>query len=178
MSGDTQGRHRSVEEEPLHRDHHHRNYGAAGSGEPPVDLAPDTFYQSLVRFVGGFRGTVGAYMPFCQACCPLYYHRVSEGECAIVTDFGRYAGTMGAGLHAVVPYAQQMTRVSLADRLLDMPRQAVFTRDNLSVSVDGLLYYKVVDARAAVFRVNNVVECVDKLAKTALRDAFTGVTLQ
>ncbi len=100
-----------------------------------------------------------------------------EYQRAVVFTFGRFTGVKGPGLFLLVPYAQQMVRVDLRVVVLDVPSQDVISRDNVSVKVNAVLYYRVVDADKAVIRIENFQQATSQLAQTTLRSVLGKHTL-
>jgi regulator of protease activity HflC (stomatin/prohibitin superfamily) len=95
-----------------------------------------------------------------------------EYQRAVVFTFGRFTGVKGPGIFLLVPYAQQMVRVDLRVVVLDVPSQDVISRDNVSVKVNAVLYYRVVDADKAVIRIENFQQATSQLAQTTLRSVL------
>jgi len=87
----------------------------------------------------------------------------------VVFTFGRFTGVKGPGLFLLVPYAQQMVRVDLRVVVLDVPSQDVISRDNVSVKVNAVCYFRVVDANRALREVENYLYATSQLAQTTLR---------
>jgi regulator of protease activity HflC (stomatin/prohibitin superfamily) len=100
-----------------------------------------------------------------------------EYQRAVVFTFGRFTGVKGPGLFLLVPYAQQMVRIDLRVVVLDVPSQDVISRDNVSVKVNAVLYYRVVDADKAVIRIENFQQATSQLAQTTLRSVLGKHTL-
>src|SRR5437660_3918633 len=92
-----------------------------------------------------------------------------EYERGVVFTLGRYTGTKGPGFFLLVPFAQQMVRVDLRVVVDQVPRQDVIPRGNVSVKVDAVIYFRVVDAERAVIQVNNYLAATSQLAQTTLR---------
>src|SRR5258708_8452549 len=92
-----------------------------------------------------------------------------EYERAVVFTLGRYTGTKGPGLILLVPFAQQMVRVDLRVVVDEVPPQDVISRDNVSVKVNAVIYFRVVDAERAIIQVNNYLAATSQLAQTTLR---------
>src|SRR5579871_5262878 len=92
-----------------------------------------------------------------------------EYERGVVFTLGRYTGTKGPGLFVLVPIAQQMVRVDLRVVGDEVPPQDVISRDNVSVKVNAVIYFRVVDAERAVIQVNNYLVATSQLAQTTLR---------
>lgn len=92
-----------------------------------------------------------------------------EYERGIVFMLGRFWKVKGPGLVIVVPFIQQMVRVDLRTRVLDVPPQDVISRDNVSVQVNAVLYYRVMDPEKAIIQVEHYNVATSELAQTTLR---------
>jgi regulator of protease activity HflC (stomatin/prohibitin superfamily) len=92
-----------------------------------------------------------------------------EYERGVVFTLGRYTGTKGPGFFLLIPLVQQMVRVDLRVVVDEVPPQDVISRDNVSVKVNAVIYYRVVDAERAVIQVTNYTAATSQLAQTTLR---------
>ena len=92
-----------------------------------------------------------------------------EYERAVVFQLGRFWKVKGPGLIMVVPVIQQMVRVDLRTVVLVVPPQDVITRDNVSVKVNAVAYFRVVDAQKAIIQVADFLNATSQLAQTTLR---------
>jgi len=92
-----------------------------------------------------------------------------EYQRAVVFQLGRYAGVKGPGLFFLIPAIQQMVRVDLRTVVLDVPPQDVITRDNVSVKVNAVVYFRVVDPARAVIQVVDFLAATSQLGQTTLR---------
>ena len=92
-----------------------------------------------------------------------------EYERGVVFTLGRYTGTKGPGLFLLVPFVQQMVRVDLRVIVEEVPPQDVISRDNVSVKVSAVIYFRVVDAERAIIQVSNYFAATSQLAQTTLR---------
>ena len=92
-----------------------------------------------------------------------------EYERGVVFTLGRYTGTKGPGLFLLVPFIQQMVRVDLRVIVDEVPPQDVISRDNVSVKVSAVIYFRVVDAERAIIEVSNYLAATSQLAQTTLR---------
>jgi regulator of protease activity HflC (stomatin/prohibitin superfamily) len=92
-----------------------------------------------------------------------------EYERGVVFQLGRFWGVRGPGLIIIIPVLQQMVRVDLRTVVLDVPTQDVISRDNVSVKVNAVLYFRVVDPEKAIIQVANFLEATSQLAQTTLR---------
>jgi regulator of protease activity HflC (stomatin/prohibitin superfamily) len=95
-----------------------------------------------------------------------------EYERGVVFLLGRFQGVMGPGLILVVPGIQQMVRVDLRTLVLDVPSQDVISRDNVSVKVNAVVYFRVVDPQLAIIQVANYLDATSQLAQTTLRSVL------
>jgi regulator of protease activity HflC (stomatin/prohibitin superfamily) len=92
-----------------------------------------------------------------------------EYERGVVFTLGRYTGTKGPGFFLLVPFVQQMVRIDLRVVVDEVPPQDVISRDNVSVKVNAVFYFRVVDAEKAIIQVNNYLAATSQLAQTTLR---------
>ena len=92
-----------------------------------------------------------------------------EYERGVVFQLGRYWKVKGPGLILIIPGIQQMVRVDLRTVTMDVPSQDVISRDNVSVKVNAVLYFRVVDPQKAIINVENFLLATSQLAQTMLR---------
>ncbi len=92
-----------------------------------------------------------------------------EYQRAVVFFLGRFQGVKGPGLIVIIPVIQQIVRVDLRTVVLNVPPQDVITRDNVSVKVNAVVYFRVVDPQPAIIQVVNFLEATSQLAQTTLR---------
>jgi regulator of protease activity HflC (stomatin/prohibitin superfamily) len=92
-----------------------------------------------------------------------------EYERGVVFTLGRYTGTKGPGLFLLIPLAQQMVRVDLRVVVDEVPPQDVISRDNVSVKVNAVIYFRVIDPERSIIQVSNYLAATSQLAQTTLR---------
>ena len=95
-----------------------------------------------------------------------------EYERGVVFFLGRFWKVKGPGLIIVIPVVQQMVRVDLRTRVLDVPRQDVISRDNVSVKVNAVVYLRVMDAQRSIIQVEDFLSATSQLAQTTLRSVL------
>ncbi|MEJ2375152.1 MAG: slipin family protein [Pseudolabrys sp.] len=95
-----------------------------------------------------------------------------EYERGVMFTLGRYTGTRGPGFILMVPIIQQMVRVDLRIIVNDVPPQDVISHDNVSVKVNAVIYFRIVDAERAIIQVENFMEATSQLAQTTLRSVL------
>jgi regulator of protease activity HflC (stomatin/prohibitin superfamily) len=100
-----------------------------------------------------------------------------EYERAVVFRLGRLIGVKGPGLIVLIPFIDKMVKVSLRTVVLDVPPQDVITKDNVSVKVNAVVYFRVMDAAKAVVEVENYAYATSQIAQTTLRSVLGEVEL-
>nr|WP_201258574.1 slipin family protein [Bordetella sp. H567] len=95
-----------------------------------------------------------------------------EYERGVVFTLGRYTGVKGPGLILLVPIIQQMVRVDLRTIVLDVPSQDIISHDNVSVKVNAVVYFRVVDPNKAIIQVEHYMQATSQLAQTTLRSVL------
>ncbi len=97
---------------------------------------------------------------------------LNEYQRGVILTLGRYTGTKGPGLIWVWPFVQQLSRVDLRTVVMDVPPQDVITRDNVTVKVNAVIYFRVVDPARAILQVVQFYEATSQLAQTTLRSVL------
>jgi regulator of protease activity HflC (stomatin/prohibitin superfamily) len=104
---------------------------------------------------------------------------VPQARAGIVERLGRYHRTLDAGLALVVPYVDRVKPlIDLREQVVSFPPQPVITEDNLTVSIDSVIYYQVTDAKAATYEIANFIVAIEQLTVTTLRNVAGGMTLE
>ncbi len=97
---------------------------------------------------------------------------LKEYERGVIFLLGRFQKVKGPGLIILIPGIQKMTKVDLRVVVMDVPTQDVISRDNVSVKVNAVLYFRIVDPEKAIIRVANVFEATSQLSQTTLRSVL------
>ncbi len=95
---------------------------------------------------------------------------VNQYERGVVLTLGRFSGIKDPGMRLLIPYAQTMRRVDVRTTPIDVPKQEVITKDNVTVGVDAIVYFRVIDSSRAVLETTNYVYATSQFAQAALRD--------
>jgi regulator of protease activity HflC (stomatin/prohibitin superfamily) len=95
----------------------------------------------------------------------------------IVEHLGKYKATVEAGLRVIIPLVQSIRLIDMREQVVDVPPQEVITSDNVSVTVDAVVYYEPTDPQRLLYRVGNFLMAVTKLAQTNLRNVIGDMTL-
>ena len=107
----------------------------------------------------------------------LSVHIIQQYERGVVFRFGRVTGEKGPGLVAIVPFMNTLRNVSFRVVTMPIQSQGIITRDNVSVDVSAVSYYRVVDATKSVVAIENVQEAINQIAQTTLRKVVGQHTL-
>lgn len=102
---------------------------------------------------------------------------VNQYERGVVLTLGRFTGMRNPGFQIVVPIFQRMIKVDVRTNTIDIPKQEVITKDNVTVNVDAVVYFRVADAEKAVLEVTNYIYASSQFAQAALRDVTGNVEL-
>ena len=131
-------------------------------------------------------------------CSGNYLYRkrvliVQQQEVMIIERLGKYEKTLESGLNFIIPvfeaprgmakrvtqrgldgtvysYSKEVSRIDLRETVFDFPRQNVITKDNVTITINALLYYQIVDAKKAVYAIANLPDAIEKLTQTTLRN--------
>ena len=97
---------------------------------------------------------------------------VNEYERVVIFRLGRLSGVKGPGIFLIIPIVDKAMKIDLRIVAIDVPKQAVITKDNVTVEVDAVVYYKVVEPGAAITQVENYMFATSTLSQTTLRDVL------
>ncbi len=131
----------------------------------------------LIRAVigGGILATIG--IPALIIVLLMSLKVVNEYERGVKFRFGRFVGMMDPGLRIILPVIESWYRVDMRVVVVDVPPQDTITKDNISVKVNAVLYYKVADASKSILEVEHYEYAVSQLAQTTMRDVVGTVEL-
>ena len=111
---------------------------------------------------------------FCVTCIKI----VPQAEMVVVERLGSYLTTWGNGLHVKVPFIDRLrARVSIKEQVADFPPQPVITKDNVTMSIDSVIYFKVMDPRLYCYGVENPIMAIENLTATTLRNIIGDLDL-
>lgn len=121
--------------------------------------------------------TIGIVIIFLVMLLSVAVKVLREYERAVVFRLGRLIGSRGPGLFLLIPIVDRMQRVSLRLVAMDVPPQDVITKDNVSVKVNAVVYFRVVDPQKAIVEVEDFLYATSQLAQTTLRSVLGGSTM-
>ena len=102
---------------------------------------------------------------------------VKEYERLVIFFIGRFSGVRGPGLTYVLPFVEQAVKIDMRETIIDIPSQTAITKDNASIGIDFLVYYRITNPELSVTKVENVVEATGKIATTTLRAVIGDIVL-
>ncbi|MBI2109401.1 MAG: SPFH/Band 7/PHB domain protein [Parcubacteria group bacterium] len=103
---------------------------------------------------------------------------VRQQEVFVVERLGKYNRTLSAGINFVVPVVERLAfQFDLRERVIDVPEQDAITKDNATVTIDGILYFKILDAKDSAYGAKNIEQAVINLAQTTMRSAIGSMEL-
>ena len=104
---------------------------------------------------------------------------IPQAEAAVIERLGRYQRTVSGQLTLIIPFIDRVrAKVDLRERVVTFPPQSMITEDNLTLSIDTVVYFQVTDPKSAVYEINNYIVAVEQLATTTLRNVVGGLTLE
>src|SRR3989475_2006585 len=123
----------------------------------------------MLELIGQLLGPVGTFVVIAAIILISGIKILREYERAVIFRLGRMAAARGPGITYVIPLVEKMVRVDLRTVTMDVPPQDVITRDNVSVKVSAVLYFRVVDPNRAIREVENYLFATSQLAQVTLR---------
>lgn len=125
----------------------------------------DTFFTALIALVAAVVLLV------------IFIRQINQYERGVMFTMGRFTGIKGPGWRVVVPVFQQLRKVDMRVKAVDVPEQKAITRDNIAVGVNAVIYYKVTDADKAILEVEDFMYAMSQLAQTTMRNVVGHVEL-
>ena len=104
---------------------------------------------------------------------------IPQASSGLVERLGRYHRTIGAGLTIIIPFVDRLRPlIDMRERVISFPPQPVITEDNLVVSIDTVIYFQVTDPKSATYEIENVIQGIEQLTVTTLRNVVGGLDLE
>jgi len=125
-----------------------------------------------MEIIAGLFSTVGVFLIFLLVILSSAIKIVQEYERGVIFRLGRLQGARGPGLFFIIPIIDRMTKVGLRVRTLDIPAQEAITRDNVTVKVNAVAFYRVIDPSDAIVQVEDFNRAMWQIAQTSLRSVL------
>ncbi|KAM0682842.1 hypothetical protein MDAP_002078 [Mitosporidium daphniae] len=129
----------------------------------------DTFYSNMLNFLGVFLGTICSYIP-CISFLSSPYVTVNQGSVGIISKFGKAYRIVDPGLYFINKITENIKIVDVTLRITSIPSQSVITKDNVSIDIDSVVYWHIIDPFTAVFQVDEIVKALMERTMTTLKD--------
>jgi erythrocyte band 7 integral membrane protein len=126
--------------------------------------------------LGSCIGNLGA-IPCCFVC-PNPYKPVNQGNVGLVTKFGRFARAVDPGLVYVNPLSEQLVQVDIKIQIVEVPKQVCMTKDNVSLNLTSVIYYRITSPHKAAFSISNIRQALVERTQTTLRHVVGARVLQ
>ncbi|CAO3681960.1 unnamed protein product [Rhizopus stolonifer] len=134
------------------------------------------WYGNMMNGLGSIIGAFGT-IPCCF-CCPNPYKPIRQGGVGLISRFGKFYKCVDPGLVKINILTESIKRVDVKIQIADIPRQYIMTKDNVTVLIDSVLYWHIVDPYQAQFGVRDVKKALIERTQTTLRHIFGGKALQ
>ncbi|KAI8075174.1 stomatin family protein [Gongronella butleri] len=164
-----------IELSPIDRSPTEAGIGKYGGLQPTYAMEAEEeiadehgFYGSMMNGLGSCIGFFGAFP--CCICLPNPFKRVRQGTVGLVTKFGRFHRCVDPGLVNVNPVTEKIKHIDIRIQITELPRQVVMTKDNVSINIESVLFWHIINPYEAHFSVNDVRLALMERAKTCLRD--------
>ncbi|KAF2835712.1 stomatin family protein-like protein [Patellaria atrata CBS 101060] len=140
------------------------------------DDSAHSWYGGMINTLGSIIGTMGA-VPCC-IICPNPYKPVGQGNVGLVTKFGRFARAVDPGLVKINPLSEQLIQVDVKIQIVEVPKQICMTKDNVSLSLTSVIYYRITSPHKAAFGISNIRQALIERTQTTLRHVIGARVLQ
>ncbi|KAF2083486.1 membrane protease subunit, stomatin/prohibitin like protein [Saccharata proteae CBS 121410] len=146
-------------------------------------IKPDTedesqhgWYGAMINSLGSCVGTLGA-IPCCIVC-PNPYKPVAQGNVGLITKFGRFSRAVDPGLVKVNPLSENLIQVDVKIQIVEVPKQVCMTKDNVSLYLTSVIYYRITSPHKAAFGISNIRQALVERTQTTLRHVIGARVLQ
>jgi len=128
-------------------------------------------YEVEIIVIGSIIATIVIFL------LALSIKKVNQYEKGIVERFNAYEKMVDPGLRLITPFVERILRVNMREQVIDVPPQEIITEDNVVVTIDAVIYYQVVDAKLALYEIEDFELAIVKLAQTTLRNIVGEMSL-
>jgi erythrocyte band 7 integral membrane protein len=153
-------------------------FGADNRGIPTGEESNGGAYGTVQTSWGDCTGFLATYLPFPCCCFSNPYEIVPEGFSGVIQRFGKFYKLVGPGQHYLNRDVDSLVLVDKREKVLDLKKQAVVSKDNTTFGIDAVVYYRVVNTYKSRYAVVNLQHSIEDLAITTLRNVIGKFTLQ
>jgi len=146
--------------------------------EEGEDQTSQDRFKMVQEKIGDCQGFFTAYFPLLRLCCHDPYPQIPEKHSGIIQRFGKFFKLVGPGQHYVNPLTDTLSIVDKRERVVELAKSEVFSKDNVSFSITVFVFYKVVDSYKSRFNVQNIQSSIKYLVGTLLRSVIALFTIQ
>jgi len=140
----------------------------------------EPWFASIMRCIGccfGYTAIACCFGGCCGSCC-YPYQTIQQGNKGVIQEFGRVKRQVDSGLHYVNPMTEQLSQVNMRQMVINLDKQHIMTADNLSVTIDSVVYYQVTDIETVLFKINNLDLSIIEMSYATLRNVVGKFPLQ
>jgi erythrocyte band 7 integral membrane protein len=132
---------------------------------------PTTCYQSTIQCCGQCLGFLRTWLP-CVCCCFISYpyQEIDQSYEGLLERFGRFVKKVSPGLQYVNPCTEEIQKINCKLQIIHLSKQVVLSKDNISLSLDASVYYKIIDSQKAIYSVKGISSAVSNLTFSTLRN--------
>jgi regulator of protease activity HflC (stomatin/prohibitin superfamily) len=146
-------------------------------------IQPDTEDESAHGWYGGFIGGLGSIIGTlgaipCCIVCPNPYRSVRQGNVGLISKFGRFSRAVDPGLVKVNPLSERLIQIDVKIQIVEVPRQVCMTKDNVSLHLTSVIYYRVTSPHKVAFGISDVKQALVERTQTTLRHVLGARVLQ
>ncbi|KAL4446010.1 hypothetical protein ABPG74_011002 [Tetrahymena malaccensis] len=138
-----------------------------------------TGYAKCQKYFGDCCGCLRTWIPCVFCCCVEYpYMQVRQFSSGLITRFGKYVRQTKPGLIYVNPCTDKLIQVDMRLQVIDLDKQSILTKDNVVVTIDATVYFRVKDPKLAIFRIENYQLAIEQLTYSCLKNTCGQYVLQ
>ena len=134
------------------------------------DQNQDGCYQNSMQTCGACCGFLRTWLPVPFCCVNYPYQEVEQSYEGLLQRFGKYVTTVKPGLQYMNPCTEEIVKIDMKTHIIDLAKQVILTKDNISITIDASVYFRIIDSKKATYRVKNIRDAVQFLTFSSLRN--------
>jgi erythrocyte band 7 integral membrane protein len=148
---------------------------AVNQPETVSDSERNEFYEGCLRNCGNCKGWLNTWVCICN---DSPYKKIPEGNFGVIQEFGVFLKIVPPGFQYINPSTQTLVLVDRREKTVDLRKQNLLTKDNVTVLIDAVIYYKVLNPYRSQFEIENLDFAIKEIARTTLKDVMGNTLLQ